>query len=311
MHFLYTTPDLFNNFDIMTRSKANFIGITSIMIWACMVSGVKMITEQLGAILGVALIYSISALCVAFIDRKYLWQTLPRRYLLICGSCFVLYEVLFLCSIGLSKTREEALILAMINYLWPCFTLFLSYLLGQLNFKAPAFAGLILSILGLLLIVNPSIVSAEGFIQTLSNNPLAYTLAFCGAILWSLYCVFTPRYAQGKNGIALFFCLTSVALWLLFCLSDQAWQTPSLSMGLMIIVVGALVGIAYKNWNQSLQFGNIQLLLLASYFTPILSSLMSSLILHTLPSWSFWLGTLGVSFGAMLSWKFSTPLRKV
>lgn len=54
---------------------------------------------------------------------------------------------------------------------------------------------------------------------------------------------------------------------------------PTFKLWLGIAVVGSLIGIAYSNWNQSMQFGNIKVLILATYFMPILSSVMSMLIL--------------------------------
>ena len=50
---------------------------------------------------------------------------------------------------------------------------------------------------------------------------------------------------------------------------------PTFKLWLGIAVVGSLIGIAYSNWNQSMQFGNIKVLILATYFIPILSSVMS------------------------------------
>ncbi len=133
-------------------------------------------------------------------------------------------------------------------------------------------------------------------------------MAFIAAILWSLYCVLTRKLAQGHNGVPLFFCFTAIALWILFFMIHQSWQMPSLKLWLVIIVMGTLIGIAYKNWNQSLQFGQIQLLLLATYFTPVLSSIFASVLLRTVPEWTFWIGTCLVSFGAIVCWKFSRSI---
>jgi hypothetical protein len=117
----------------MKPMTANFLGFSSILIWASIVGGVKLVTEQL--LLGIALLYSVSAFSIVLSNPKALKIALPPKYLVYCSSFFVLYEILFLTSIGLSHTREEALILAMINYLWPSLTLLFAYLYRQLSFQ--------------------------------------------------------------------------------------------------------------------------------------------------------------------------------
>lgn len=293
----------------MKSATANLFGLSSIFIWASLVGAVKIVTELLPHILAIALIYSCSAMCMISINPKSLKQVFPKPYLFLCGSCFVLYEILFLGSISLSKTRQETLILSMINYLWPCLTLFFSYLAKQLHFKPFAFLGIFISVFGLLLTINPDFLNLPLLLQSIQNNPPAYSMAFIAAILWAIYCVYTKKLSQGTNAVPLFFCLTAIGLWILFYFSPhETWQPPTIHLGLFILVMGALIGTAYKNWTTSLQFGNIQLLLLASYLTPILSTLFSSLILHTFPQWTFWTGTLLVSFGAILCWRFSEPI---
>jgi drug/metabolite transporter (DMT)-like permease len=39
------------------------------------------------------------------------------------------------------------------------------------------------------------------------SSPLSYILAFIGAFIWAAYCTVTAKYAKGKNGITLLFCL--------------------------------------------------------------------------------------------------------
>ena len=292
----------------MKPFTANLLGLSSVLIWAGVVGGVKIVTEQLTPLLGIALLYSVSALSMVMLTPGALKFSLPTKYLLYCGSFFVLYEILFLSSIGLSRTREEALILAMVNYLWPSLTLLFAYFYRQISFRFPAFLGLLVSVFGLGIVINPQLFHFSLFWNVISQNPTAYFLAFIAAILWSFYCVLTRKYAQGHNGIPLFFCLTAISLWGIFGVSDQHWQTPSNTLWIVILIMGILIGIAYKNWNQSLQFGQIQLLLLATYFTPVLSSIFASVLLRTVPEWTFWIGTCLVSFGAIVCWKFSRSI---
>lgn len=286
-----------------TVNKYTWLGFSSILIWASLVAVVKLITEQVTPVSGIAMIYSFSAFCILIFGKMPSLKEIPKAYLYGCGFLFISYEILFLISIALSHNHEQVLIIAMINYLWPPITILFSIFAKQLNFNNFVFVGFILAVVGLLLVVNPRILEITQFIHVLEQNPKAYFFAFLGAILWPCYSVLTKKYAQGYNAVPLFFVLTAVSLWVLHFALNESFIMPSLNLWMVIAVVGSLIGIAYSNWNQSLQFGNIQLLILATYFMPILSSLMSMLILGVIPSFAFWIGTALVTVGALICWK--------
>lgn len=289
-------------------NKATLIGLSSILIWASLVAVVKLITESLTPISAIALIYSFSAMTILLLNGLPRFQHMSKAYLWGCGALFVAYEILFLVSIALSQNHDQVLIIAMINYLWPPLTIVFSILARQLNYRGPIVLGFIVSVLGLLLVVNPDILNLRQFLHILQQNPMAYFFAFLAALLWPCYSVLTKKYAQGQNAVPLFFLVTAVGLWSIHFMMDEAFIFPQLNMWLLITVTGGLVGIAYSNWNQSLQFGNIKLLILATYFMPVLSSFMSMLILDATPSLSFWIGTCLVTFGAMICWKSTTEI---
>ena len=289
-------------------NKYTWLGFSSILIWACLVAVVKLITEQVTPISGVALIYSFSALAILAFSGVPSIKSMPKKYLYGCGILFICYEILFLISVALSHNHEQVLIIAMINYLWPPITIIFSILAKQLNFKAWVFFGFILAVIGLLLVVNPKILEFENFIHVLSQNPIAYAFAFLGALLWPCYSVFTKKYAEGANAVPLFFVVTAVALWGVHFVSHESFIMPSMGLWGTIAVTGSLIGLAYSNWNQSLQFGNIQLLILATYFMPVLSSIMSMLILGVSPLMTFWIGSALVTLGALICWKSTSAI---
>ena len=288
-------------------NKATLLGFSSIFIWASLVAVVKLITESLSPILGVALIYSFSAICILVLNGLPKLKLMPKAYLWGCGALFVLYEILFLSSVALSQNREQVLIIAMINYLWPPLTIVFSIFAGQLNYKFPVILGFIIALFGLMMVVNPQLFDLHRLLLILQENPLAYAFAFIGALLWPCYSVFTKKYAKGHNAVPVFFVVTALSLWCIHFISDEVFILPSFNLWILIAITGSLVGIAYSQWNQSLQFGNIQLLILATYFMPILSSFMSMVILGTRPDLAFWIGTVLVSIGALICWKSTSP----
>ena len=287
----------------MTKQTATLMGLGSILIWASLVAVVKLLTEALTPLSALALIYSFSAICIVASSGFPQVAQMPKAYLYGCGALFICYEVLFLSSVALSRHRDEVLIIAMLNYLWPPLTVLFAIFAGQLRHQNGVIIGFVLSIVGLMLVVNPHIFDVQHFRRVLLANPMAYGFAFIAAILWANYSVLTKKYAQGHNAVSLFFALTACSLWVIFAFSDEHWQMPTAMLWLAVAAVGGLIGWAYQQWNQSLQFGNMKVLILATYFMPILSSMMSMFILQITVGWIFWLGTLLVTMGALICWK--------
>ncbi len=287
---------------IWSKSFATWVGLSSILIWASLVAVVKLITESTSPVQGIALIYSFSAVAILILVGFPKLQQLSKTYLFGCGALFIAYEILFLIAVALSENRQQVMVIAMINYLWPPLLIVFSILVRQLQASFWVIPGLVLAIFGLLLVVNPDSLQWSQLSLILAKNPWAYSFAFAGALLWPGYCVLTKKYAQGQNAVSLFFLCTAVALWGLHCWLDEPFIQPSADLWWLIGLAGSLIGLAYSNWNQSMQYGHIKVLILATYFMPVYSSLMSMLILQVIPPLSFWIGSALVTAGALLGW---------
>lgn len=289
-------------------NRYTWLGLSSILIWASLVGMVKLVTEVLSPVQGVALIYTFSAVFILVVTGLPRISQMSKAYLFGCGALFVAYEILFLVSIALSQNRDQVMVIAMINYLWPPLMIVFSIIAKQLNYHWCVGIGLILAILGLMLVVNPDILNQDRLLLIIKQNPIAYLFAFVGALLWPIYSILTKKYAQGQNGVPLFFIASVVVLWLVHGVLNEPFVIPSFPLWLTVAVLGGLIGIAYSNWNQSMQYGNMKILILATYFMPILSTVMSMLILGVYPQWSFWVGTGLVSLGAMICWKSTSSI---
>lgn len=289
-------------------NRYTWLGLSSILIWASLVGMVKLVSEVLSPVQGVALIYTFSAVLIVALTGLPRIAQMSKAYLIGCGALFIAYEILFLVSIALSQNRDQVLVIAMINYLWPPLMIVFSILAKQLNFHWCVGIGFLLAVLGLMLVVNPDILNSQQLILILKQNPIAYAFALVGALLWPIYSVLTKKYAQGQNGVPLFFSITAVLLWLVHIGVDEPFVMPSLELWLTVAVLGGLIGIAYSNWNQSMQYGNMKILILATYFMPILSTVMSMFILGVYPQLSFWVGTGLVSLGAIICWKSTSSI---
>ncbi|MBA5235216.1 aromatic amino acid DMT transporter YddG [Pectobacterium aroidearum] len=287
----------------MTPQRATLTGLLAIMLWSTSVGLIRSLTEALGPIGGAAMIYSTSTLClVAFYGLPRI-KTLPKVYLFAGGAMFVCYEIFLSLSIGLADSRMQAIEIGMINYLWPSLTIFFSLFINQQKSRFLLWPGLALALSGIVWIMKgDSNWTPELLWNNILANPLAYSLAFSAALTWALYCNITKRYGQGKSGVSLFFFVSSLVLWIQYSFSTEGTISLTLPSSLQLIFMGASTALAYSAWNIGIQHGNLTLLAAASYFTPVLSTLLAALWLNITPAMSFWQGVAMVTAGSLLCW---------
>ncbi|MFJ7607530.1 aromatic amino acid DMT transporter YddG [Serratia bockelmannii] len=287
-----------------SRTRATLFGLLAIVLWSSVVGLIRSVSEGLGPIGGAAMIYSVSAvfLLVAFGVPK--WRSFPRPYLIVGSLLFVSYEICLSLSLGYANTRLQAIEVGMINYLWPCFTVLMALALNGQKAKWLLLPGLLLSLFGI-----GWIMSGEGgwspaqMLANVRSNPLSYTLAFSGAVIWALYCNLTKKIAQGSNGVVLFIVLTALALWLKYAFSAESGMQFSAGVTVTLLCAGVAMGAGYAAWNVGILHGNMTLLATVSYFTPVLSAVFAALVLHTSLTANFWQGVAMVTLGSLICWR--------
>ncbi|EOL8957272.1 aromatic amino acid DMT transporter YddG [Cronobacter dublinensis] len=287
----------------VSTQRATLPGLAAILLWSTSVGLLRSISEAFGPVGGAALIYTVSALCLMVSPGLIHPKRLPRRYLVIGGLLFVGYEICLALAIGLAHTRAQSLELGMINYLWPSLTVLLAVLINGQRCRVWLWPGLLLAIAGVFQVLKgDGDWSPAQLWHNVRDNPVAYTLAFTGALVWALYCNLTRRWSNGQSGVALFFCATAAALWLNYALSPQPSMQPSAPAVAQLLFMGLSTATAYAAWNYSIQHGNMTLLATVSYFTPVLSALLASLWLGLTPGIAFWQGVAMVVAGSLLCW---------
>ncbi|MFJ5473055.1 aromatic amino acid DMT transporter YddG [Pectobacterium carotovorum] len=287
----------------MTPQRATLTGLLAIVLWSTSVGLIRSLTEALGPIGGAAMIYSTSTLCLLAFYGLPCTKTLPRIYLFAGGAMFVCYEIFLSLSIGLADSRMQAIEIGMINYLWPSLTILFSLFINQQKSRFLLWPGLALALGGIVWIMKgESDWTPELLWNNVLANPLAYSLAFSAALTWALYCNITKRYGQGKSGVSLFFLITALILWTQYSFSGESAISLTLPSSLQLLFMGASTALAYSAWNAGIQHGNLTLLATASYFTPVLSTLLAALWLNITPAMSFWQGVAMVTAGSLLCW---------
>lgn len=284
--------------------KATLLGLLAILLWSSVVGLIRSVSEGLGPIGGAAMIYSVSAVFLLLALRMPNLRLFPRPYLLLGSLLFVSYEICLSLSLGYANTRLQAIEVGMINYLWPCFTVLMALVFNGQKAKWWLLPGLLLSLFGI-----GWIMSGEGgwspaqMLENVRSNPLSYSLAFGGAVIWALYCNLTKKIAQGHNGVVLFITLTAVALWMKYAFSSESGMQFTLPVTLTLLCVGMAMGAGYAAWNVGILRGNMTLLATASYFTPVLSAVFAALVLDTALTANFWQGVVMVTAGSLICWR--------
>jgi drug/metabolite transporter (DMT)-like permease len=231
-------------------------------------------------------------------------KTFPRKYLIVGSLLMVSYELCLALSIGYSENSRQAIEVGMINYLWPSFTIIATIIFNGKKANWMIFPGIILSMLGIGWVLGGDHgLDLNAMLKGIETNPFSYGLAFLGALLWAAYCVVTVRFAKGKNGITFFFMLVTLALWIKYLiLGNQPAMNFNLSSIIYLVSAACAMGFGYAAWNVGILRGNATLLAGASYFIPVFSAMLSSLLLNTSLGLSFWQGALIVCAGSLLCW---------
>lgn len=138
----------------------------------------------------------------------------------------------------------------------------------------------------------------DQIINNITTSPLSYFLAFIGAFIWAAYCTVTNKYARGFNGITVFVLLTGASLWVYYFLTPQPEMVFSTPVMIKLISAAFTLGFAYAAWNVGILHGNVTIMAVGSYFTPVLSSALAAVLLSAPLSFSFWQGALMVCGGS-------------
>ena len=287
-------------------------GILAILFWGTTIAFSRSLTEQLGPLTAASWIYLLSGIwsCIYLVSKpggiKKTFQ-LPILYLIGCGTLFIFYMVCLYLAVGLAFSREQVIEVSIINYLWPGLTLVFSLPILHKKAKITLIPGVILAFCGFYLAtVNSGMFSWEVFKGNFQVNYFPYLLAFMAAISWGLYSILVRRWAgHTESGAVPFFLLGTglVLIVIRFMFPEESYWTPRVVVELLYMSVFPTF-LAYTFWDRAMRKGNIILVASLSYFTPLLSIIISSLYLQVTIKPSLWIACGLVIAGAVIC-KFS------
>ncbi|MGL4191928.1 MAG: aromatic amino acid DMT transporter YddG [Vibrio sp.] len=283
--------------------KHTLYGVGAILLWGSLMALTRRVAEEFSPIGGAALIYTVSSVFLLFTMGLPRLKTGSMRYVLIGGALFVSYEICLALALGMANDRLQAIEMSVINYLWPALTVLIAVLISQRAVNRWVYPSVALAFTGVAwTIVAEQGIALSDFTARVATNPAVYAMALSGAFIWAIYCNVTQRLAQGQNAIVLFFTATAATLWIQYAVSDEPALSFSISGVATLLLTGMVMGSGYALWNVAILRGNMLLLATLSYFTPVISTIFSSLILGVVLGLNFWQGVVMVTLGSLLCW---------
>ncbi|PKP60883.1 EamA family transporter, partial [Candidatus Atribacteria bacterium HGW-Atribacteria-1] len=232
---------------------------------------------------------------------------LPILYLIGCGTLFIFYMVCLYLAVGLAFSREQVIEVSIINYLWPGLTLVFSLPILHKKGRITLIPGMVLAFSGFYLAtVESGMFSWEVFKGNFQVSYLPYLLAFMAAISWGLYSNLVRRWAGHTEGgaVPIFLLFTGLILTVIrFMSPEESYWTTRVIFELLYMSVFPTF-LAYLFWDRAMRKGKIILVASLSYFTPLLSIIISSLYLQVAVKTNLWMACALVIVGAVIL-KFS------
>jgi drug/metabolite transporter (DMT)-like permease len=290
-------------------------GLLAMVLWSSTFALARSLSEQLGPLTAGAAVYltggafCLLRLAVGRMGWRSLGQ-LPRPYLFGCGFLFAAYTVLIYLAVGTARTRNQLLEVALINYLWPAGTILLSIPVLRHRARWSLWPATLVALAGVFLVLTQGTeLSWSGVRVNLAANPAAYTMALLAALAWALYSNLARRWARPGGAGAVEWFVPATGLLLLgarFLVSEPTlWTARAVAEA---FALGAVTALAYALWDQAMRRGNLLLVAVCSYFTPLLSTLASSAYLGVTPSPVLWAGSALLVAGSLASWRSVSSL---
>ena len=289
----------------MTRNRATLIGFTAVLLWSLLalftVGAAPVPPLQLTAIcffIGGAIGLIWTTFGGGF---RQLLQIKWRVYAFGTAGLFG-YHFLYFSALRSAPAAEAGLI----AYLWPLLIVLFSGLLPNESLRKGHIIGAIISFVGAGMIV---LNGGTGF---QAEAMAGYGLALLCAITWAGYSVLSRRLGDVPTDSVAIFCLATAVLSTVAHLALETTIWPETALGWASIIALGLgpVGLAFYVWDIGVKHGNIQLLGVASYAAPLLSTFVLIGAGIADATWALLFAALLITAGAALAARASATISK-
>ena len=258
--------------------KATCVGLTAPIFWGTCVGLIRIITEEFSLSAGLTILYGTTVaylLCVLGFPKI---KKMSLKYLFFGIPLANLCALLFCVSMFLCQNERQTVEVGMVNYMWPCLVVFLSIFVNKEKMRWWIYPAMAISFIGIAIVLGGEKgLDAESIVQNVSSNPAPYVLAFFGALSWGMFSNLTKRWHETENPTVLIFAIDFVIFGTLWACGYGSISHVS-TAGWISVFLGAItIGSGYAAWNYGVEYGNMNVLAIASYFTPVLSCIFASL----------------------------------
>ncbi len=277
----------------MTRATATAIGFIAVLLWALLAlftAGsapvppfqLNALTFAVGGAVGVIWVLIRSRLAIL---RLVPWTVYAFGTVGLFG-----YHALYYSALRLAPPAEAGLI----AYLWPLFIVLFSGLLPGERLRAGHIVGALVSFVGAALIV-----LRNGFSFEAAATPGLILAGFC-ALTWSSYSVLSRRLGTTPTEAVAVFCVLTALLSVPPHLAFETTVWPDSAFGWLSVLALGLgpVGLAFYVWDIGVKKGDIQVLGVASYAAPLLSTLVLLVAGFAQASWQLVAAAILITVGA-------------
>ncbi|WP_162205652.1 EamA family transporter [Schaedlerella arabinosiphila] len=269
--------------------KYTLIGFLTIIIWGTSAIFTRNLSTNIGAYTSAALVNLIGGIVVLVqqgVKKEGLqeWRSVPRRYWPICGGLFIIYTASSYVSMSMVESDEAVVTLVLIRFLWPLFTLIFTIPILKAKASPWLIGGVSVSMSGIIVAkLGEAVLDLPGFLHNvLSGDDMAgYLMGFVVAVSWGIYTNLTKKYVGMKrvDGVGIYMVITAAVLGAIAFFTDEPRRFTADLTG-QILYAGVVVGsLANVMWNLAIKKGNMLLVVLASNFLPIISTVMTSFML--------------------------------
>lgn len=252
----------------MSKSLATLTGFGAVLLWSLLALLtvrtapvppflLNALTFALGGAVGLVWIAATGGL--AQLAR------VPARVYVIGTAGLFGYHFLYFSALRMAPAAEAGLI----AYLWPLLIVLFSGLLPGESLRPGHIVGALIAFAGVALIV-----TAGGAGFDAASLP-GYALAFLCALTWAGYSVVSRSFGAVPTATVTVFCLATAALSVVAHVTLETTIWPVDLDGWLAVAALGLgpVGLAFFLWDVGVKRGDIQLLGVASYAAPLLSTL--------------------------------------
>ena len=278
----------------MTRQKATIIGFSAVLMWS-LLALFTIGSAPVPPLLLNAMCFGIGgAIGLIWTAKQGIgaltavsWKVYAFGTLGLFG-----YHFLYFTAFRLSPSAETGLI----AYLWPLFIVLMSGLLPGENLRTQHTLGALIAFGGAAVIV-------LGRGPAVPGSLLGQGLAFLCALTWAGYSVLSRRLGEVPTESVTVFCLATAILSALFHLALEETIWPQDALGWVAVLALGLgpVGAAFFTWDIGMKRGDIQLLGVASYAAPLLSTLALIAAEIARPTWTIAVAAVLITMGAALA----------